>query len=156
MKFEKFVKSLGTAGTIYERTNGERWLASESCLMRVPYSARSVVAWEIVEMPDEFETIISQIGFKNEAFLVKAHMPIADGSTRDILREYESVKNGYTCIITNADYSLIDRKKDIVEILAVYDLNKDENEVKALLVKNVPVTPEEDYELVGVILPINL
>lgn len=34
MKFKRFAKDQATCGIIYARENGEKWLASESALMR--------------------------------------------------------------------------------------------------------------------------
>lgn len=36
MKFQKFVKSIGTDGIVYVRNNGERWLAAQDVFMKIP------------------------------------------------------------------------------------------------------------------------
>lgn len=36
MKFQKFVKALGSDGIVYNRKNGERWLASDKVFMKIP------------------------------------------------------------------------------------------------------------------------
>ena len=40
MKFKRFAKDQATCGIIYARENGEKWLASESALMRIPDGPR--------------------------------------------------------------------------------------------------------------------
>ena len=35
MKFQKFVKALGSDGIVYNRKNGERWLASDLSLIHI-------------------------------------------------------------------------------------------------------------------------
>lgn len=35
MKFQKFVKALGSDGIVYNRKNGERWLASDKVFMKI-------------------------------------------------------------------------------------------------------------------------
>lgn len=44
MKFQKFVKSIGSEGIIYNRKNGERWLASDNVFMRIPEDIRIITA----------------------------------------------------------------------------------------------------------------
>ena len=44
MKFQKFVKSLGSDGVIYVRKNEERWLGFENVFMKIPDNIRSITA----------------------------------------------------------------------------------------------------------------
>ena len=155
MKFEKFVKSLASTGTIYERENGERWLASQSVFMLIPPTVKSVTAVGIYKMPETIEKMISQFGHADAADLVAAYMPVPDGSIKDCQREYANKAGDIRCLIANDDYSLIE-KSDLTEIQYSYNLDTDRQEPKALLVKTYPIVPEEDDELVGIIFPIIL
>jgi len=155
MKFEKFVKSLASTGTIYERENGERWLASQSCYMLIPPTVKSVTAVGIYKMPETIEKMISQFGRSDAATLVAAYMPVPDGGIKDCQREYANKAGDIRCLISNDDYSLIE-KSDLTEIQYAYDLDSNSMEAKALLVKVYPVVPDEDDELVGIIFPIIL
>lgn len=152
MKFEKYVKQLASTGTIYERENGERWLASPSVYMLIPELTRSVTGVGISKMPSEIEKIINAVGNTGYANLRRAVMPFPDGKIADCLRIYETDRGEFSITISNDDWSLID-KSDVTEILYAYNMQEEEYEVKALLVKQYPTLPTEDYELVGIIFP---
>lgn len=152
MKFEKYVKQLASTGTIYERENGERWLASPSVYMLIPALTRSVTATGINKIPPEIEKIINMVGNTGYAHLRRAVMPYPDGKIADCLRIYETDNGEFSITISNDDWSLID-KSDVTEILYSYNMQEEQYEVKALLVKQYPELPTEDYELVGIIFP---
>lgn len=152
MKFEKFVKSLGSNGVIYKRTNGEQWLASEAVFMRIPDNVRSVTATDIFDMPEGIEKIILSELSGDPCELHNAVMPFANAGIKDCIRIF-ATQNAITKIaIRNNDYALIERG-DIVEILSKYDFENEENVAKALLIKRY--TAVDDSELVGVIFPID-
>lgn len=153
MKFEKFVKSLASTGTIYNCKNGDRWLASQSVFMLIPPTIRSITAAEIADMPEYIEKIITGIGHTDPATLIAAYMPIPDGGIKDCQREFANKTGEIRCKIANDDYSLIE-KSDLLEIKYSFDIDDSEYKAKALLVKTYPVVPDEDDELVGIIFPI--
>ncbi len=152
MKFEKFVKSLASTGTIYERTNGDRWLASPTAFMLIPPGTKSITGVGIHPMPDNIEKIIDQIGHTEEATLVKAVMPFANGGIKDCLRVFETRDGSIRCTISNDDWSLIE-KSDMTFIKFAYDLDATKNVAKALLVRVYPPIPDDEDELVGIIFP---
>lgn len=153
MKFEKFVKTLASNGVIYERKNEERWLASPSCFMAIPLGTRSVTGVSISEMPTAIDKMIEQIGQTAYATLTKAVMPYPDGKIKDCLRVFTTEAGDISIAVSNDDYNLIG-KGDFCEILYAYNLETDENEAKALLVKSYPKLPcDEEPELVGIIFP---
>ena len=84
MKFQKFVKSIGSEGIIYERKNGERWLASDNVFMRIPEDIRSITASEIAPIPEAIENIINYESFTDPCELHKAVMPYADGVSKTV------------------------------------------------------------------------
>lgn len=71
MKFQKFVKALGSDGIVYNRKNGERWLASERVFMKIPEDIRSVTCAGIADMPDFVENIINYDSFTNPCDLIE-------------------------------------------------------------------------------------
>ena len=125
MKFQKFVKSLGSEGVIYVRKNDERWLASASAFMKIPDNIRSITASDIVPMPEAIESVINYEAFADPCELHKAIMPFPSAGIKYCIRVFAKV---------NA---------------------KDEtSEGKALVVKEDSIIPDEDPELVGIIFPI--
>lgn len=151
MKFKKFVKSLASDGVIYE-CGGERWLASPSVLMHIPYTIRSVTGVSIQPMPEVIEKMIYQVGCTQFATLTKALMPYPDGGIKDCVRVFTTADITLSIAISNDDWSLIE-KSDFCEILYSYDIDTGKATAKALLVKNYPFNPDDDDELVGIIFP---
>lgn len=88
MKFQKFVKALGSDGIVYNRKNGERWLASDKVFMKIPEDIRSVTCTEVADMPEFVENIINYDSFTDPCDLHKAVMPYADGVIKDCVRIY--------------------------------------------------------------------
>ena len=154
MKFEKFVKSLASMGTIYERENGDRWLASPTVFMLIPPNTKSITGVGIYPMPESIEKMIYQLGHMDEAKLFKAVMPFPDGAIKDCLRVYQTLDGSIRCTIANDDWSLIE-KSDLTYIKYAYDLDENKNVAKALLVKVYPQMPDDEDELVGIIFPDN-
>lgn len=143
MKFQKFVKSLGSDGVIYVRKNEERWLGFENVFMKIPDNIRSITASDILPMPESVEKVINYDSFTDPCELYKAIMPYADGAIKDCIRIY-ATENGMNKVgITNTDYSLIERK-DYVE---------ETSEGKALVIKNYPTLASEEPVTIGIIFP---
>ena len=153
MKFEKFVKSLASTGTIYERENGERWLASLTVYMKIPPLTKSITCTQIKQMPKVIEEIIAEYGKVENATLTAAYMPVANGGIRECEREYTVESGVAKCVLYNDDWSLLE-KDDLTELLYSYDLDTDTQKVKAMLVKVLPFAPTDPDELVGIIFPI--
>lgn len=153
MKFKKFVKSLASTGMIY-RYGSQEWLASPTVYMAIPDGTRSVTATGVEKMPSAIASMIDQIGNTQPATLTKAIMPYPDGAIKDCLRQFTTPGGEFSMLITNDDWSLIE-KSDFCEILYAYDMDEDQMEVKALLVKRYPAMPDDDDELVGIIFPVD-
>lgn len=151
MKFQKFVKALGSDGIVYNRKNGERWLASERVLMKIPEDIRSVTCADIADMPDFVENIINYDSFTNPCDLAKAVMPYADGVIKDCVRIYETEDRQSKVAIDNGSYALIERK-DTVEMYAQFDTESETSEGKALVIKR-PACLVSDEEVIGLIFP---
>ena len=151
MKFQKFVKALGSDGVVYNRKNGERWLASDKVFMKIPEDIRSITASEIADMPETVEGIINFDSFTDPCELHKAVMPYADGVIKDCVRIYATENALNTVAIDNSSYALIERK-DIVEMFCKYNSNDETSEGKALVIKR-PSDFTSDEEVVGLIFP---
>lgn len=151
MKFQKFVKALGSDGIVYNRKNGERWLASERVFMKIPEDIRSVTCADIADMPDFVENIINYDSFTNPCDLTRAVMPCADGVIKDCVRIYETEDRLSKVAIDNGSYALIERK-DTVEMYAQFDTESETSEGKALVIKR-PASLVSDEEVIGLIFP---
>ncbi len=151
MKFQKFVKALGSDGIVFNRKNGERWLASDRVFMKIPEDIRSITASEITDMPDSVEGIINFDSFTDPCELHKAVMPYADGVIKDCVRIYATENALNTVAIDNSSYALIERK-DIVEMFCKYNSDDETSEGKALVIKR-PSDFTSDEEVVGLIFP---
>ena len=151
MKFQKFVKALGSDGIVFNRKNGERWLASDRVFLKIPEDIRSITASEITDMPDSVEGIINFDSFTDPCELHKAVMPYADGVIKDCVRIYATENVLNTVAIDNSSYALIERK-DIVEMFCKYNSDDETSEGKALVIKR-PSDFTSDEEVVGLIFP---
>lgn len=154
MKFQKFVKSIGSNGTVFVRKNEEKWLASASVFMKIPENIRSITANEIIPMPDFIENIINYELFADPCELHKAIMPFANGNIKDCVRMFATENDLNKISISNNDYMLIERK-DLVEMYVKTDITSGVSESKALIVKNPPTLLNDDPELIGIIFPVD-
>lgn len=150
MKFQKFVKSIGTDGIVYVRENGERWLAAKDVFMKIPDDIQSITAKAVTEMPEGIEAIINADLMTDPCSLFKAIMPCADGVIKDCVRIYATENNQCEIAISNSAYSLIERK-DVVELYSKFNSNTGCSDAKALFVKRFPIG--EDEETIGMIFP---
>lgn len=147
MKFQKFVKSIGSEGVVYKRKNGELWLASENVFMKIPEDIRSITCEDIADMPEFIDDIIKYDSFTEPCELRKAIMPYADGGIKDCVRIYATSGNVFKMAIDNTSYSLIERR-DIVEMF-VHSSEDEEKSGKALVVKRYDTG--DDEEVIGLI-----
>lgn len=151
MKFQKFVKSLGSDGIIYVRKNEERWLASGTVFMKIPEGIRSITANEILPMPDFVESVINYDSFTDPCELHKAVMPTPTGVIKDCVRIYATEGALNKLPICNNDYTLIE-KKDKVEMYVRVDTKSNDTEGKALVIKQID-NSVGDLVTIGVIFP---
>ena len=151
MKFQKFVKSIGSDGIIYVRKNDERWLASGTVFMKIPNNIKSITAKEILSMPDYVESIINYDSFTDPCELYKAVMPTPTSAIKDCVRIYATENALNMLPICNNDYTLIE-KKDEIEMYVRIDIKNKDTEGKALVIKQVDDSVE-DLVTIGVILP---
>lgn len=152
MKFEKFVKQLGGQGVI-QTYGADKWLVSASAMMKIPDGMSGIIAESINEMPPTIKSVLDRECTGVSAVLSQAILPYGDSAIKDCVRIFRADENPKLKLpISNDDYSLIDLRKDEVEILTRYDVEEEEFSVVALLVKKPYLA--DDSELVGVIFPL--
>ncbi len=148
MKFQKFVKSLGSNGVIYIRPNGERWLSSSTALMKIPDTIRSITATDNLPMPEILEHIINEESFAIPCGLRRAAMPFGNGGIKDCIRIYGTPSGANEIPIRNSDYMLLEKYDE--PKLYIERSEEKESETKALLIRFFTTS-----EFVGIILPVN-
>jgi len=151
MKFQKFVKSIGSDGIVYVRKNEERWLASGMVYVKIPDKIKSITARDILPMPEAVEKIINYDSFTDPCVLHKAIMPEADGAIKDCIRVFATENAQNKVAISNPDYTLLERK-DVIEMYVKVDAETESSEGKALVIKEY-VSALEDPVTVGIIFP---
>ena len=151
MKFQKFVKSIGSDGIVYVRKNEERWLASGMVYVKIPDKIKSITARDILPMPEAVEKIINYDSFTDPCVLHKAIMPEADGAIKDCIRVFATENAQNKVAISNPDYTLLERK-DVIEMYVKVDAETESSEGKALVIKEY-VSALEDPATVGIIFP---
>lgn len=131
MKFEKFLKSVGTHGRICARNNGEDWLICGGVGMLIPMGVDTLLG--VGEVPEKINMLVNGIcnaDTDDKVELVKATIP-ADGKQRDIVRIFS---DGLTEIgISNEDFGLLE-KSDINLAYVEVEIDEDSPDVKFLLV----------------------
>lgn len=101
MKFDKFVKSVGSKGMILnDPENKCKWLKKDAVMMLIDCDCvgSTCIIPEILK-PYEYEQI--------EATLVRAELPTADAKAKDILRVFKD-PDGNEIKIGNAEFALIE------------------------------------------------
>ena len=108
MKFEKFLKSVGTHGQIYTRDNGDRWLICGGVGMLIPIGVDNLLGSG--EVSNKVKTIVEALitaDTDDKVELNKAFIP-ADGKASDIVRIFS---DGFDLEIgiSNANFGLLEK-----------------------------------------------
>jgi hypothetical protein len=134
MKFEKFLKSVGTHGQIYTRDNEERWLICGGVGMIIPHGVDNLLGSG--EVSEKIKTIVEALitaDTDDKVKLERATIP-ADGKASDIVRIFG---DGFDIEIgiSNANFGLLE-KSDIN--LAEVEIEGDDDLIdeKFLLILN--------------------
>ncbi len=111
MKFEKFLKSVGTHGQIYTRDNGDRWLICNGVGMIIPVGVDNLLGSG--EVSEKVKTIVEALitaDVDDKVELIKATLP-ADGKAKDIIRVFgDPIDNANpTVSISNANFGLLEK-----------------------------------------------
>ena len=88
MKFEKFLKSVGTHGQIYTRDNGDRWLICGGVGMKVPVGVVNLLGSG--EVPEKVKTLVEALimADTDDRVTLTRAMIAKDGKASDIIRVF--------------------------------------------------------------------
>lgn len=127
MKFEKFLKSVGTHGEVIERTESEKWLVCGGVGMVIPKGVDNLLGTACKSDYASIVDVIAKADYDEPLVLEDAILFDPAGKAADIVRVFKSDLD--TSIgIYNADYGLLE-KKDYLSYFEI-DIDVDENGVK--------------------------
>lgn len=144
MKFEKFLKSVGTHGQIYTRDNGDRWLICGGVGMIVPTGVVNLLGSG--EILDKTKTLVEGLinaDTDDRVELIRAEID-KDGKSSDIVRVFGDnldIEVG----IHNADFGLLEKADTRLAEVEIEDFDVDFYNGKYLLVLTY------DNEVIGFI-----
>lgn len=108
MKFEKFLKQIGTHGQIVTSDNGDKWLVCGGVGMRVPVGVSNLLGSG--EVPEKVKTLVNGLikaDIDDKVQLTRATVT-AEGKASDIVRVFGDdldIEVG----IYNADFGLLEK-----------------------------------------------
>lgn len=140
MKFEKFLKSVGTHGIVIERNESEKWLVCGGVGMVIPKGVDNLLGRVTGSEYASVIDVISTSVLDDPLTLNRAVLLEADGKAADIYRVF-TTELGDEVGIINADYGLIERKDSLGYMEIKIDSDEDGNTL-----------PEEKVETVKFIL----
>lgn len=109
MKFEKFLKSVGTHGEVIARTECEKWLVCGGVGMVIPLGVDNLLGTDSKSDYASIVDVISVADFDDPLILSRAILPHADGKASDILRVFTTGSGLDEIGITNADFGLLEK-----------------------------------------------
>lgn len=112
MKFEKFLKSVGTHGVIFTDADKDKWLFCSNVMMKLPSNV-TVLSTTECKAPAFVQKVIDDFYDENchSAELTKAILPYPDSKAKDIQRIFEdAAKNQFAAC--NNDFGLIETSDD--------------------------------------------
>ena len=133
MKFEKFLKAVGTHGEVIEINESERWLVCGGVGMVIPLGVDNILG--VPNKNDDVAHIVhvlTNLELDDPLTLHEAVLFDPAGGTKDIYRVFETAIGDYVGII-NANYGLLEKKdvlgyaeietaeKQTVKFVLVYD-----------------------------------
>ncbi len=138
MKFEKFLKQVGTHGEVIKRNESEKWLVCGGVGMVIPRGVDNILG---VTKDTEYASIVDVIAnaeLDDRLKLIDAVLLDPTGNASSIYRVFES-ELGEKVAIINADYGLLE-KKDLLgygEIEAPETEDEEARTIKYVLVYNM-------------------
>lgn len=112
MKFEKFLKGVGTHGEVIEYSEGEKWLVCGGVGMVIPNGVDNLLGRNIDRENASIIDVISNMELDDVLTLKEAVLLDPTGNAKSIYRVFES-EYGEKIGIVNADYGLLE-KSDIL------------------------------------------
>lgn len=136
MKFEKFLKQVGTHGEVIERNESEKWLVCGGVGMIIPRGVDNLLGRKGPEEYGSIVNIIANAELDEPLTLVKAVLLDPTGNAGAIYRIFET-ELGERVGINNADYGLLEKK----DLLGYGELELDDvnNEYETVVLKYVLV-----------------
>ncbi len=118
MKFDKFVKNVGTMGVIVEYRDA-KWLCSGSMIARIPEGITGLVCAAATELPELLQNIIES-GEGSEAQLTDAFLSFANDKPAELRRVF-SDRAGHQIDISNKQFGMIEKHDDLAVVLCNLD-----------------------------------
>ncbi len=109
MKFEKFLKSVGTHGEVIACTESEKWLVCDGVGMVIPRGVDNLLGTASEREYASIVDVISTADLDDPLTLTRAILPRADGKASDIYRVFTTDSGLDEIGITNADFGLLEK-----------------------------------------------
>lgn len=113
MKFEKFLKNVGSYGTIFTDADEDKWLFCSNVMMKIPSNV-TILSKNECKAPAFVQNVLNDFYCEGclSAELTKAILPHADSKPKDIQRIFEDAgKNKF--VVCNSDFGLIERNDEV-------------------------------------------
>lgn len=118
MKFDKYVKMVGTMGVIASY-QGKKYLCAGNMVVRIPEGINGLVCAATVQLPEGFRRVLDD-GQGEPAELVDAFLPYANGKSSEVRRVFAD-KELHRVHISNKHFGLIERHDDLALICCMID-----------------------------------
>ena len=145
MKFEKFLKSVGTHGKVVSLNESEKWLVCDGVGMVIPRGVDNLLGRDAAQD----DSIVRTLAYaENDELLelTKAVILEPAGNAKAIIRVFESTL-GSTVGICNADYGFLEKK----DRLGYCEVEIPETEDKAAETEKFIVVFDNSDHVVGFI-----
>lgn len=158
MKFDKFVKAIGSDGTIFT-DQGDKWLCGLGCALKIP-ETKNVCFVGKNKIPEWFLDILTESELV-PAELNDSILPRKDSKTSELLRVFDEVgkERGDGCIpvaIHNKSYGFIE-KSDVCYVCHYDRRVEQEDEVKnALVICRTRWDVDDDPDIIGVMFNVEI
>lgn len=121
MKFEKFLKSVGTHGEVIAVSESEKWLVCDGVGMVIPRGVDNLLGTESKREYASIVDVISTAEYDDPVTLARVVLNRADGKASDIYRIFTTDSGIDEIGITNADFGLLERK----DLLGYFEIEVD-------------------------------
>lgn len=140
MKFEKFLKSVGTHGEVVTLNESEKWLVCGGVGMVIPRGVENILGTAKTQDYASIVRALTYAEYDEPLELSKAVLLDPAGNAKAIYRVFKSAFNS-TVGICNADYGLLEKK----DRLGYYDIEIPATEDReARVVKFIVVYDDTD------------
>lgn len=146
MKFEKFLKSVGTHGLIVNKSEVDSWLLCGGVGMLIPTGVNALGA--TVSPEPLFKAIVNSDPDTDYLHLVEAVLHDPEGKANDIIRIFETDFTGDRVGIANKAYGLLE-KGDRLSYLEIED--DDPNREGESVISKIMVVRNYKDEVIGFI-----